>query len=87
MSEIRNHPAHDHEEIGCLEAIEWLYAWLDAELDDASIRQLERHIAHCQSCYSRQEMERALTERIRQSSGKPASPQLRDRLNRLLDEF
>jgi len=87
MSDITNHPGHDNDEIGCLEAIEWLYAWLDGELDDTSVRQLEQHIAHCQSCYSRREMERALTERIRESSGKRASPELRDRLDRLLDDF
>lgn len=82
---------HDHEtehgDVGCLEAIEWLYAWLDDELDPDSVEQLERHVAHCQSCFSRREMERALTERMRKSSGEQASPELRDRLERLLEDF
>ncbi len=80
---------HDdgHEDVGCLEAIEWLYAWLDGELDQDSIAQLERHVAHCQSCFSRREMERALTERMRETGGEQASPELRQRLERLLDEF
>jgi len=86
MSETKHSHDHSHgEDIGCLEAIEWLYAWIDGELDQASIGQLEKHIEHCQSCFSRREMEQALTERIRESRGEMASPELRQRLDKLLD--
>lgn len=78
---------HSHDDIGCLEAIEWLYAWLDGELDPASVGQLEKHVEHCQSCYTRREMERALTQRIRQSAGERTPPELKDRLAKLLDDF
>jgi len=91
MSERVPHHKHDHEheheDGGCLEAIEWLHAWLDGELDQDSAEQLERHVAHCQSCYSRREMERVLTERLKESGGERASPELRDRLERLLEDF
>ena len=38
-------------DIGCLEAIESLYAWLDNELEDTGMTtSLEHHLSHCQSC-------------------------------------
>ena len=82
---------HSHEsDIGCLEAIEGLYAWLDKEIDDEdTIKEIEEHIRHCQSCYSRAEMEKALTERIRKSSRLEDSDTdldaLKNRVNKLLD--
>lgn len=84
------------EDIGCLEAIEWLYAWLDGELDDSeSVAQLEHHIEHCRSCWSRSRLERALSQRIREGAGTDQagegprrSPEsLRRRLNKLMEEF
>ena len=89
--------SHDHDpntphDIGCLEAIEGLYAWLDGELDDAgAIEHIEQHISHCQSCYSRAEMEKLLTHRMRESgkSEPEAGPsgELQDRLRNLMDRF
>lgn len=77
----------EHEDIGCLEAIEALYAWLDGELDQAEIAGFEQHLGHCRSCCSRVEMEKALTERIRKSSGSKASEGLRSRLMGLMKDF
>jgi len=83
-------------DMGCLEAIETLYAWLDDELDDAQqSSRFEHHLAHCKSCYSRAELEKALTEHIRQAAGTktddnklPAAPDtLQDRLEKLLQEL
>lgn len=57
-------------DIDCMEAIESLYAWLDNELDDTEITSnLEHHLSHCKSCWSRAEMEKALTEHIKRSAG------------------
>ncbi len=75
-------------DIGCLRAIEAFYAYLDGELDDPeSIADFEHHLGHCRSCFSRIEMEKALNERMRQST-KKASPQaLRNRVSKLMDKF
>jgi anti-sigma factor (TIGR02949 family) len=79
---------HKHDDIGCLEAIETLYAYLDGELgDDVSIEQVEKHMAHCRSCYSRKDVERALTEHIRRSQREKAPAALQSRLKTLLDEL
>ena len=54
---------HQHDDdIGCLEAIEAFYAYLDGELDDPqSIADFEHHMSHCRSCFSRAEVENMLT--------------------------
>ena len=81
---------HDHkdgDEVGCLDAIEWLYAWLDGELDEHSISQLEQHISHCRSCFSRRHMELELTARMEKSSKSRAPDILQDRLRKLMEGF
>ena len=79
---------HGHDDIGCLEAIETLYAYLDGELgDDVSIEQVEKHMEHCRSCYSRKDVERALTEHIRRSQREKAPAALQSRLKTLLNEL
>ena len=56
-------------DIGCLQAIEAFYAYLDGELDDPeSIADFEHHLGHCRSCFSRIEMEKALNERMRKTA-------------------
>lgn len=84
------------QDMGCLEAIETLYAWLDNELGDAeNSARFEHHLEHCKSCYSRAELEKTLTEHIRRSAGKkadeherPAAPgTLQNRLNKLLKDL
>jgi anti-sigma factor (TIGR02949 family) len=76
------------EEIGCLEAIETLYAYLDGELGDAqSVARVEHHLGHCRSCYSRKELELALTEHLQRSARSRAPAQLQARMRKLLDGF
>lgn len=78
----------DVDEIGCLEAIDNLYAYLDGELDDEqSLARFKKHIRHCRSCYSRSELEGALTERIRRSGKDKAPASLQSRLRKLMDDF
>ncbi len=75
-------------DIGCLQAIEAFYAYLDGELDDPdSIADFEHHADHCRSCFSRIEIERALNQRI-QKTAKHSSPEvLRDRVAELMKRF
>ena len=79
---------HDHDDIGCLEAIEAFYAYLDGELaDPQAIADFEHHMRHCRSCFSRAEVERLLNKRIREAGTSRAPDELRNRVRRLLDEF
>jgi len=75
-------------DIGCLQAIEAFYAYLDGELDDPeSIGEFEHHLGHCRSCYSRVEMEQALNERLRKTAQKETPEELRDRVSKLMAKF
>lgn len=86
MSHAPDHPGDD--DIGCLQAIEAFYAYLDGELDDPeSIANFEHHMSHCRSCFTRAEIERALTEHLRESAKSRAPEALRARLRNLIDKF
>lgn len=86
MNKVK-HPANP-EDVGCLEAIEGLYQWLDGEIEGPiKIEQIEHHIEHCRSCYSRAEMERVLTERLKQSQKTSTPESLLDRVQDLIDKF
>ena len=79
---------HEHDDIGCLEAIEAFYAYLDGELDDPqSIADFEHHMSHCRSCYSRAEIEKMLSRRMRESAESKTPDSLKNRLRKLMDEF
>ncbi len=81
---------HDHSktrDIDCLEAIESLYAWLDGELDDTGSAEIEHHLEHCRSCYSRVEMEKVLTERVRKSSQEAPPEDFKNRLQDLIKKL
>ena len=80
--------SHSHDDIGCLEAIEAFYSYLDGELSNPkAIEDFEHHMGHCRSCFSRAEVERLLNERMRESGTSKAPEDLRDRVRRLMDEF
>lgn len=75
-------------DIGCLQAIEAFYAYLDGELDDPdSIAGFEHHLDHCRSCYSRIEMEKMLNRRMRKSAKHDSPEELRDRVAELMKKF
>ena len=75
-------------DIGCLDAIEAFYAYLDGELDDpASIADFEHHLEHCRSCFSRVELEKALNERIRKTAKRESPDALRERVGKLMEKF
>lgn len=78
----------DIEEIECLEAIDSLYAYLDGELNDKStLAKFKHHLEHCNSCYTRSELEGAINERIK-TSGKEKSPEsLQNRLRSLMENL
>jgi anti-sigma factor (TIGR02949 family) len=76
------------DDIGCLEAIESLYAYLDGEIGDPESRAaFEEHLGHCRSCFSRLELERRLAEHARKAARSSAPEALRSRLKGLLEKI
>ena len=73
--------------IGCEEALEKLFEYLDGELDPASARQIETHLEVCKRCYPRAQFERSFLEALAQTHGTAAAtPELRARILAALEE-
>lgn len=79
------HTQDDHPlDADCLEAFDHVYAYINNELKDPVIlARIEHHLSHCESCFSRAEMERRINDRIK-ATEKPKSP---DSLSRRLDDL
>ena len=72
----------------CLEAFDHVYAYINNELTDPVIlSRIQHHLSHCQSCYSRAEMERKINERLQDSREIDAPDSLKHRLDNLLDDI
>jgi anti-sigma factor (TIGR02949 family) len=84
---MKTKETHQHD-IGCLQAIEAFYAYLDGEIEDSkSIGKFEHHMRHCRSCYSRADIEKLLNQRIADSAKTKTPEMLQNRLRNLLDEI
>ena len=74
------------EEIDCIEAINGLYAYLDGEMTDPqTLAKFEHHLEHCQTCYSRTQLEDALGQLMRNSARDGAPEKLQKRLKKLIE--
>ena len=75
-------------EIACLEAFDHLYAYLNNEITDpVDLANIQHHLSHCKSCYSRTEMERELNERIKESGKSDMPESLQKRLRSIVDDL
>lgn len=76
------------DEIDCLEAFDHLYAYLNGELTNkVDLANIEHHLSHCKSCYSRAQMERKINQRLHENSKSDTPKSLQKRLRTLLDEL
>jgi anti-sigma factor (TIGR02949 family) len=82
---------HDHDDpandIGCLQAIEQLYAYLDGELNPVEKADFELHMQHCRSCYSRKELELKLSQQLQQTADGEPPESLQQRLQELINKI
>ena len=88
MTDDQNKERPEFEEIDCLEAIGQLYAYLDGELDGSDEKkQVEQHLDHCKSCYSRAQLEGAINQRLSNFHKDKAPDSLEDRLKNIIDKL
>jgi anti-sigma factor (TIGR02949 family) len=73
--------------IDCEEALRRLFEYIDAELEDETRRELDRHLERCRSCFSRLEFEKRLKAHVGELANEPVGPALEQRIHKLLDEF
>ena len=68
-------------EIDCEQAAERLHTFLDRELDEAEVAEVQAHLDNCVECYTRFRFEGSLKRLIKAGSSKQtAPPSLRDKL-------
>lgn len=73
--------------IGCEEAIEQLWRFLDEELASADERALEAHLAFCRRCCGELEFARQLRRMLVERSSVEVPAEVRGRLERFVDEL
>ncbi|MEJ2142299.1 MAG: zf-HC2 domain-containing protein [Gammaproteobacteria bacterium] len=76
------------DEIDCLEAFDHLYAYLNDEITNkVDLANIEHHLSHCKSCYSRAQMERKINQRMKESGKSDTPESLQKRLRIVIDEL
>lgn len=74
--------------IDCLEAFDHLYAYLNDEISNPTdLANIEHHLSHCKSCYSRAQIERELNKRMKDTGQDDLPESLQNRLNNLIDDL
>ena len=73
--------------IGCKEALERLYEYLDGELTPGSAEEVRRHVEVCDACYPEVKFTTEFRDALhRAARGQPASPDgLRQKIGQLLE--
>ena len=69
----------------CDEALRFLAEYLDGELERATDRDVESHLARCRSCYSRADFEKRLKLQVAAIGHSEVSPEFTERIRRLMD--
>lgn len=73
--------------IECEEALRRVQEFLDGELEEVSLREVQAHYDVCRSCYPHLRFEQSFREAVRRAGGSQTTPPgLRDRLTKLLAE-
>jgi mycothiol system anti-sigma-R factor len=64
----------------CETALENLYLFLDEEIDNASIGEIQAHIDNCSSCLTAYDLERVVKALVSRSCAEKAPEPLRERV-------
>lgn len=70
--------------IGCREALEHLFSYLDDQIRVMKRRELEQHLTRCPACSARLNFEQELKARLRQVGQPPMPKAFVKRIKRLL---
>lgn len=75
------------EMISCDEALEYLFEYLDGELEDPTEEQVARHFDICRRCFPRLNFEKAFRDALRQvRRGERAPERVKQQVHQLLSQ-
>ena len=81
-----DHAAHEHE-TNCDEAVAELYAFLDGELDDTVMIQVEAHLRRCSPCLEAFDFEADLRRVISAKCSEQVTPEVKARFCGMLHQL
>ena len=73
--------------IDCEEALRRLLDYVDAELRGEAQLEMEQHLEHCRSCFSRIEFEKRLKAHVAELGTERVPAELEGRIRKVLDKF
>jgi hypothetical protein len=73
--------------IGCREAVEHLFSYLDEQVRVGRQREVEYHLMQCRACSDRTEFERRLKARLRGIGQHPVRPAFEQRIKELIQSL
>jgi len=73
--------------MGCQEALEHLFNYLDDQIQVVKQRELEQHLMRCPACSARMNFERELKAKLRQVGQPPVPEAFAMRIKRLLQDL
>lgn len=77
----------DNEAMGCRDALEKVYDFLDGEIDPGLAAEVEEHFRVCSRCYPHLKMEECFRRRMREAVSRPEVPAgLRNRVMEVLSK-
>jgi len=75
-------------DIDCLEAFDYLYAYVNGELKEPKeLAAIEHHIGHCMSCFSRSQIEGELNKRLKNAGRDKTPDTLKNKMLKLLENI
>jgi anti-sigma factor (TIGR02949 family) len=77
----------DERVLNCEEALRYLAAYLDGELEATTDGDVESHLARCRSCYSRADFERRMKEQVAALARSEVRPEFAERIRQLVNRF
>ena len=77
----------DERVLTCEEALRFMAAYLDGQLEDVEDREVESHLGRCRSCYSWADFERRLKQQVAALGRSEVRPEFVERIRQLMGRF
>ena len=71
----------------CEAVLSHLYAYLDNEVNEQLLAEIDHHLEDCRECFSRAEFEKLLRKRVEKSNEADVPDDVQDRIQALMQRF
>lgn len=71
---------HEHSDVDCARALERMFSFIDNELAEADLAEIQRHLDECAPCLGKYDLERTVKSLVARSCSEHAPESLRQRV-------